>query len=123
MSKKAVFLDRDGVINAVTVVNGVPHPPQSVSEIVIPNDAFEALMLLKKHCYKLIVVTNQPDVARGKTKKETVEAINQYLKQQLPIDAFYICYHDNSDNCACRKPKPGLITMAAERHDVHISES
>ena len=120
---RAVFLDRDGVLNAVTVVNGVPNPPHSVSEVIIPEDALQSLQRLKSVGYQLIVVTNQPDVVRGKTKKETVEAINDYLKNKLPIDAIYVCYHDNFDDCDCRKPKPGLITHAAKTHQLDLSQS
>lgn len=123
IGKKAVFLDRDGVINEVTVVNGVPHPPKSVEDVIIPKDALTSLQRLKAAGYALIVVTNQPDVSRGKTSIDTVEAINHYLMRTLPIDAVYVCYHDNADDCACRKPKPGLLTIAAKEHDIQLSNS
>lgn len=123
MQNKAVFLDRDGVINDVVVVNGVPHPPKTLADVAIPVDALSALQQLKAAGYQLIVVTNQPDVARGKTSRETVEAINLYLTQQLPLDAVYVCYHDDTDDCECRKPKPGLLINAAKQHDIQLSRS
>lgn len=123
MNNKAIFLDRDGVLNHVTVVNGVPQAAKSLSELIIFDDAYDALCALKKMGYMLIVVTNQPDVVRGTIKKETIESMHAYLKEKLPIDAIYVCYHDNNDQCDCRKPKPGLITTAAQLNDIVLKNS
>jgi D-glycero-D-manno-heptose 1,7-bisphosphate phosphatase len=71
----------------------------------------------------LIVVTNQPDVARGTQTRIAVEAIHQCLMQQLPLDAIFTCYHDNADGCDCRKPRPGLIIQAAATHEVDLGRS
>src|SRR5256885_55628 len=110
MSRKpAVFLDRDGVINRTHVIDGVPHPPQSVEQCEVLPGVPEALAMLKAAGLPLIVVTNQPDVARGSQTQQAVEAINDCLRSQLPIDAVYVCYHDNADRCDCRKPKPGML--------------
>lgn len=123
MPSKAVFLDRDGVLNAAVVKNGKPYPPQSVSEVVIPEDVLSALTLLKENGYTLIGATNQPDVARGATTKETVEAINQYLMDHLPLDEIRVCFHDDCDGCQCRKPLPGLLTQAARECYIDLKES
>ena len=114
---RAVFLDRDGVINDAVVRNGNPYPPSSVAEVRIVEDAASALAHLKRVGFHLAVVTNQPDVARGTQSRDTVEAINKYLAAQLPLDSFHVCYHDEADNCDCRKPKPGLILEAARAHN------
>jgi D-glycero-D-manno-heptose 1,7-bisphosphate phosphatase len=110
---RTVFLDRDGVINAAVIRNGRPHPPASVAETRILPDARPALALLKAAGYRLAVITNQPDVARGTQTREAVEAINALLGAELPLDHFEVCYHDDADNCDCRKPKAGLIHYAA----------
>lgn len=110
---RVVFLDRDGVINAAVIRNGRPHPPASVAETRILADARPALALLKAAGYRLAVITNQPDVARGTQTREAVEAINALLAVELPLDHFEVCYHDDADNCDCRKPKSGLIHYAA----------
>jgi D-glycero-D-manno-heptose 1,7-bisphosphate phosphatase len=69
-------------------------------------------------------VTNQPDVARGTQTRETVERINAFLTLQLPeLSAFYVCYHDNKDNCQCRKPGSGMLLQAAEKHGIDLSRS
>lgn len=120
---KAIFLDRDGVVNQVNIVDGKPYPPKDITELILLPKVNEALQLLKEAGYLLIVITNQPDVVRGKTKIETVEAINQFLKDSLPIDDIFTCYHDDIENCNCRKPKPGNILKAANRHNINIQNS
>lgn len=110
---KAVFLDRDGVINEAVVRDGKPYPPNSVAEVHIVPDARYALSLLKATGFRLAVVTNQPDVARGTQTRAAVEAINAFLASELPLDCFEVCYHDSTDECDCRKPKPGLIQRSA----------
>lgn len=120
---KAVFLDRDGVINRALVREGKPYPPSTIHELEILPGVDEALSSLKKEGFLLIVVTNQPDVARGKTKREFVDAINYKLASSLPIDEFCTCFHDDSDNCDCRKPKAGSLLSAATRHDICLTSS
>lgn len=120
---KAIFLDRDGVINQANLVNGKPISPNDISELILLPKVKKALQLLKDAGYVLIVITNQPDVARGKTKVEAVEAINQILKDSLPIDDIFTCYHDDIEDCSCRKPKPGNILKAADQYNINISNS
>jgi D-glycero-D-manno-heptose 1,7-bisphosphate phosphatase len=110
--RKAVFLDRDGVINRAVVRDGRPYPPQTLGEVEILPGVEAAVVALKQAGFVMVVVTNQPDVARRKQTLQTVESINDYLGAQLGIDYFRTCYHDDSDNCACRKPKPGLLNDA-----------
>jgi len=105
----AVFLDRDGVLNQAVLRDGKPYPPASVEEMVVAADAAEALSRLKGAGYRLVVVTNQPDVARGAQRREIVEEINHALARTLPIDEFRVCYHADEDGCSCRKPQPGLL--------------
>jgi len=109
LTRPAVFLDRDGVINHAVIRAGRPHPPQSATEVEILPGVSEALRQLKEAGFALVVVTNQPDVARGHQRREEVEAIHARLAAALPIDEFRVCYHDDRDDCACRKPRPGLL--------------
>ncbi len=111
--KAAVFLDRDGVINRAVVRHGRPYPPDSVEQVEVLPGVGEALVRLKNAGYALVVVTNQPDVARGRQTRAVVEAIHAHLQTVLPIDEFRVCYHDDQDQCACRKPQPGLLTTPA----------
>jgi D-glycero-D-manno-heptose 1,7-bisphosphate phosphatase len=119
----AVFLDRDGVINRFTMRDGTPRPPAGLDELEVYPDAAEALRRLKQAGYLLIVVTNQPDIARGTQTREAVDQINAALGEALPIDEFQVCEHDDADNCLCRKPKPGMVLEAAARHAVDLGAS
>jgi len=124
LTRRAVFLDRDGVINRATVRNGKPHPPASLGELEILPGVSEALRRLEAADFRLIVVTNQPDVARGTQSRETVEAMHaMLLKAGLPITAFYVCYHDGPANCGCRKPRPGLLVSAGLDHGLDLKRS
>ena len=121
---KAVFLDRDGVLNVPIIHSKNPHPPQSVAELVLYSGVEEALNKLKAAGYLLICVTNQPDVARGKQTQKIADAINDELKKQLPqLDRVMVCYHDDNDNCSCRKPKPGMLLAAAGELGIDFSKS
>ena len=120
---KAVFLDRDGVINKVSVVDGKPYPPRNLDELELIPGVDQAILQLRDRGYFCIVVTNQPDVARGKTSKETVESINQFLIQHLAIHEIVSCYHDDHENCGCRKPKPGSLLKAALKYNIDLNKS
>ena len=121
--KRAVFLDRDGVINRATVRDGKPCPPADLSALEILPGVADAMQLLHDEGWMLIVVTNQPDVARGTTTLADVEEINEHLLQLLPIDEFRVCYHDSGDGCSCRKPQPGALFAAAETHGIDLASS
>ena len=121
--RRAVFLDRDGVINRAIVREGKPYPPTSLEELEILPGVREALQKLHDANYLLVVVTNQPDVARGTARREDVELMNAFLLSQLPIDDFKICYHDSEDKCSCRKPLPGSLFEAAQEHNIDLSKS
>ena len=120
---KAIFLDRDGVLNKPVIINGKPYPPVNLNELIIPNYLEESLNELRNIGFLLIMITNQPDVSRGKTKIDDVEAINDYLKEKLNLDDVFCCYHDDNDNCECRKPKPGMIFSAADKWKINLNKS
>ena len=119
---RAVFLDRDGVINRALVRDGRPYPPEPPSSFELIEGVPEALGRLRRAGYLLIVVTNQPDVARGKVTQASVEALHRTLLAELPLDEIVACYHDDG-SCNCRKPQPGAILGAARRHGVELSGS
>lgn len=119
---RAVFLDRDGVINRAVIRDGNPHPPSSAAELELLPGVPEALARLRQAGFLLIVVTNQPDVARGTQTKQAVEVMHRALMDQLPLDAIRACYHDG-DGCNCRKPKPGLLLNAVHEFGVELHSS
>ena len=120
--KRAVFLDRDGVVNDAVVRDGLPYPPDLADLRIAPGTA-EALAALRGAGFELIVVTNQPDVARGTRSRSEVDAIHRRLAGALPLDAFYVCDHDDADGCDCRKPRPGLLIRAARERGITLRGS
>jgi D-glycero-D-manno-heptose 1,7-bisphosphate phosphatase len=121
--RPAVFLDRDGVVTRAEVRAGKPYPPACLEEARILPGVDEALSRLKAAGYLLVVVTNQPDVARGSQTREGVERIHSWLRARLPLDDVRTCCHDDADDCACRKPAPGLLLSAAAAHDIDLGLS
>lgn len=119
MTQRAVFLDRDGVINQAIVREGKPFPPADLSELRILPGVPEALARLRAAGFRIVVVTNQPDVARGRQTREMVEHIHTALMTggahgaALPLDDIRVCYHDDGDDCDCRKPAPEMLIAAA----------
>jgi D-glycero-D-manno-heptose 1,7-bisphosphate phosphatase len=127
VSQRAVFLDRDGVLNRPVVRDGVPFPPANAEELVLYPDVMEGCRRLKEAGFLLIVVTNQPDVGRGTQSREGVEAIHARLREAVPhLDGFEFCFHagaSRGEACACRKPKPGMLLRAAMAHDIDLKRS
>ena len=121
--RSAVFLDRDGVLSEAIVRNGKPYPPRDLTELVITRGAAAALQALKYEGFLLIVVTNQPDVARGTISRAEIDKINARLSAVLPLDAIEVCEHDDAAQCDCRKPKPGMILRAREKFCVDLADS
>jgi D-glycero-D-manno-heptose 1,7-bisphosphate phosphatase len=124
-SSRAIFLDRDGVINECKVIDGKPYPPLSVEEFVIFPGVAKACGQLKQAGFLLVVATNQPDVGRGTLKREIVEAIHAHMRQALPLDRVEVCYHPgkSESECDCRKPKPGMLLHAAHELNIDLRAS
>ena len=120
---KAVFFDRDGVLNHAIVREGKPYPPSTLSELHIEEDAPAELYRLTGQGFILICVTNQPDVARGTQTREVVESVNEAIRRVLPLKDIRVCYHDDADHCRCRKPEPGLLLDASQEYDIDLSSS
>jgi D-glycero-D-manno-heptose 1,7-bisphosphate phosphatase len=109
----AVFLDRDGVLNAAVVVDGRPGPPRDIRQVRILPGVASACRRLHEAGVVLACVTNQPDIARGSTSADAVAAINDVICRHLRLDVVVVCPHDDADKCSCRKPQPGMITSTA----------
>jgi D-glycero-D-manno-heptose 1,7-bisphosphate phosphatase len=121
--KSAVFLDRDGVLNDAIIRDGKPYPPRTLGEFAITAGARASLDALKHEGFLLVVVTNQPDIARGIASREEVDAINAKLAASLPLDAIEICEHDDNQQCDCRKPKPGMMLRARQKLGIDLARS
>ena len=121
--RSAVFIDRDGVINKLVPRDGHYYSPRTLEDFVLFDYASDAIAKLRTAGLLVFVVTNQPDVARGHLSLSTLRAMHDFLDLTCPIDAIYVCTHDNIDCCECRKPKPGLLMKAAEQWDLDLSHS
>lgn len=121
--RRAVFLDRDGVLNESIRVDGIPVPPRTVNEFCLIDGVVDAVDQLRAAGFVLIVVTNQPDVARGRQTVAVIEAMHEKLRSELTIDDIVTCFHDDVDACECRKPKPGMLTNAIHRYGIDPSRS
>ena len=121
--KRAVFLDRDGVINKAVVRGGKPYPPDSLKDLEILPGVAKALARLRAAEFVNVIVTNQPDVATGKQPREVVDAMHEFLMSHLALDAVKVCYHVDADACACRKPRPGMLIEAAGELGIDLAAS
>ena len=123
--KRAVFLDRDGVINRALARESKPYPPRTLAEFEILPDVPEACAKLKAAGFLLVVATNQPDVGRGTIKMELVEAIHAEMRRQLPLDRVEVCFHpgQGKSDCDCRKPRPGMLLRAARELGIDLAQS
>jgi D-glycero-D-manno-heptose 1,7-bisphosphate phosphatase len=123
---RAVFLDRDGVINRPLIREGKPYPPSRLDEFEILPGVPEACHALKQLGFLLVVATNQPDVGRSTLAREAVETIHRWLLEQLSIDRVMTCFHGGAeygDCCDCRKPRPGMLFQAAEELKINLAKS
>ena len=119
----AIFLDRDGVINYSIIREKKPFAPLCLDELKIIPAIKQVIDFFKLKHFKIFVITNQPDVARGKVTKDEVDKMNGFILSQLSIDEIFTCYHDNEDQCECRKPKPGAFMALSQKHNINLSKS
>lgn len=120
--RRAVFLDRDGVLNRTRIVAGKPYPPETLDAFELLPGVIQACMDLHAAGFLLIVVTNQPDVGRGTQDREVVEAMHKELRRLLPLDAIEVCY-DAGEPSDFLKPAPGMLLRAAIEHQVDLNSS
>lgn len=121
--RQAVFLDRDGVLTAPVPTPTGSRPPWSLDEMRLLPGVTEACQRLHRANWVLVVATNQPDVARGQAQRAAIDAIHAQLLRQLPLDDIRVCFHDDADHCACRKPRPGLLLDAARSLQLELAAS
>jgi D-glycero-D-manno-heptose 1,7-bisphosphate phosphatase len=124
--KKAIFLDRDGVINEVLFRennNIKPIAPWKIEEFKLIQNIKKPLINIRKMGFYLFIVTNQPDISKGILKHSTVKKMNDIILNELPIDEIMVCHHIDSDDCTCRKPKPGMIETLSQKWKINLQNS
>ena len=124
MSRRFVFLDRDGVLNRRSSVKRYVTTPQ---ELELLPGAREGLSLLSAHGYGIVIVTNQQGVARGHLSSEALVAVHDELRRQVSGAATFLdilaCPHSEDEGCPCRKPRPGMLLEAARRHAIPLTRT
>ena len=120
---KAIFFDRDGVLNELIARDGGYYSPQKTSDLILSDTAKETINKLKKLNFLSIVVSNQPDISRGKLKKIELDQMTKLLFNSLLVDDVFYCTHDDIDNCNCRKPLSGLLIAAKQKWKINLSKS
>lgn len=120
---RAVFLDRDGVLTVPEFRGGRSFAPRRLADFRVYDGASASLIALKNAGFRLVVVTNQPDVGNGLVDKPVIEEMHRRLGQQLPLDAIEVCYHGQRSGCDCRKPQPGMLLRAAARFGIDCTRS
>lgn len=123
LTRRAVFLDRDGVLNRAVVRDGKPYPPHRLQEFEILPGVPDALCALRTAGFLLIVVTNQPDIRRGIQRQDVLEAMHRLLLRQLPLDDIKVCYDTDHQGSTCYKPKPGMLLEAATEYGIDLGRS
>ncbi len=121
--KRAVFLDRDGVLNRSILRGGRPYAPTTPGEFTLLPGVPQALRRLQGAGFLTIVVTNQPDIATGKQSPEDLTEMHRLLRQWVSVDDIKICCHTDADACECRKPRPGMLLAAASEHNIDLARS
>jgi D-glycero-D-manno-heptose 1,7-bisphosphate phosphatase len=120
---KAVFIDRDGVINELINRDGGKYSPRLVKDFHMFPFVPGAMKQIRDAGYLVVIVTNQPDISRGFLKQEVLDEMHQILRTLCQVDAIYVCPHDNSDACLCRKPLPGMLLEAASDFSIDLNSS
>lgn len=121
--RRAVFLDRDGVLVIPEMRDGRSYAPRNLNDFQLYPDAKAALTRLKQAGYLLVVVTNQPDVGKGLISQSTLDQMHDRIRRELCVDRIEVCPHTQADECSCRKPKPGMLLNAARECHIDLTKS
>ena len=121
--QKAIFFDRDGVLNHLVKRDGSNYSPQNIKDFRIDSEAKEVVKLLHEMGYLAIVVSNQPDISRGKLKQSELDKMTQLLINETNVDDIFYCTHDDDNDTGCRKPAPGLFFTAQKKYNIDFNKS
>lgn len=119
----AVFLDRDGVLCRTFVRNGKPYAPRKLKDFILMPNSQRSVALLKELGFKVIVITNQPDIGNGLVGVEEVNAMHNKLYEKAIVDDVFYCSHRQDEGCNCRKPNPGMLMEASMKHGIDLKKS
>ncbi len=121
--KRAVFVERDGILNEVRSGPKQQIAPLTLEEFQVKLAAKAPLQRLKAAGFLLIATTNQPGLSRGYQSRRELDRMHELLRRTFNLDDLMVCPHDESDHCPCRKPRPGLLIEAAFKWHVTLDHS
>lgn len=121
--RRALFLDRDGVLNALVHRDGRWLSPLHFADFAVLPGAARAVRALRRAGFVALVVTNQPELTRGRLHSAELERMHEALRREIELDGIYVCPHRDADRCDCRKPLPGLLLAAAKQWRVSLRAS
>ncbi len=121
--KSAVFFERDGVLNLARTERCHQVPPLTLDEFHLHPASLSSLQRLRQAGLLLVVTTNQPGLSRGYQCRRELDLIHSRLRRELPVDDIFVCAHDETDRCPCRKPKSGLLIEAAFKWHLDLEHS
>jgi D-glycero-D-manno-heptose 1,7-bisphosphate phosphatase len=117
-----IFLERDGILNLVRVVNRQPSVPMRFDEFRFNPEALEPLRRLRQANFRIIAITNQPGLSQGCLVRRELEKMHDLLRERFKLDDILVCPHDEFDGCLCRKPRPGLFREAAFKWHLDLDQ-
>lgn len=121
--KPAVFIERDGILNAVTTADRQQLSPLTFKEFHVKTEVIPLLAELKAAGLLLIVTTNQPGISRGCQSRGELDRMHQLLRKTFVFDDLLVCPHEDADRCPCRKPRPGLLLEASYKWGIDLNRS
>ena len=121
--KKAVFLDRDGVLSKTSLINGKSIAPRTLEDFKLYSDSAKAVSRLKSAGFMVFVITNQPDIGNNLISTSILKKMHTKLIKKTNVDKIFVCTHRKDENCFCRKPKPGMILNAAKKYKIDLKRS
>ena len=120
---KAVFFDRDGVLNRAIIKDKKPYAPRNFSKFVLYKSTPEFIKILCNKGYKIFLVTNQPDIGNGFTDLSELNKMHDYLCSLIKFDEIFVCLHSQSQKCICRKPSPFFVLEAKKKYNLNLKNS
>lgn len=121
--QKAVFFDRDGVLNYLVKRDNSFYSPQNFEDFQLVDNASEVVNRIHKMGFLAIVISNQPDISRGKLEQSDLNKMTDLLFEKLNIDDAFYCIHDDDNDPGCRKPAPGLFFTAQKKYNIDFNKS